>query len=124
MWKLGPDTADSIDDSTEGNGGISDRSGGGGVSVFCSGEAVYEWRCDAKKGGRDVLLFVKCGEYWGDGGTCDVSPTEGCTVASPTGVRSRLSSSVADAAASMRSSHRLPISWAAVDGSAEKAFRS
>jgi len=109
MWKLGPDTADSIDDSTEGNGGISDRSGGGGVSVFCSGEAVYEWRCDAKKGGRDVLLFVKCGEYWGDGGT---------------GVRSRLSSSVADAAASMRSSHRLPISWAAVDGSAEKAFRS
>ena len=37
----------------------------------------------------------------------------------PTGVRSRLSSSVAEAAASMRSSHRLPMMAAAVAGSAE-----
>jgi hypothetical protein len=41
-----------------------------------------------------------------------------------TGVRSRLSSSVAEAAASIRSSHRLPNSAAAVCGSAEYAFRS
>lgn len=41
-----------------------------------------------------------------------------------TGVRSRSSSaSVADVAASMRSSHRLPRAVAALCGSAEKAFR-
>jgi hypothetical protein len=41
-----------------------------------------------------------------------------------TGVRSLLSSSVAEAAASMRSSHRLPSMAAAACGSAEKALRS
>lgn len=41
-----------------------------------------------------------------------------------TGVRSRLSSSVAEAAASMRSSQRFPIMAAAVCGSAENAFLS
>lgn len=41
-----------------------------------------------------------------------------------TGVRSLLSSSVAEAAASMRSSHLLPRIAAAACGSAEKAFLS
>ena len=41
-----------------------------------------------------------------------------------TGVRSRLSSSVAEAAASIRSSHRFPMIAAADAGSAENAFRS
>jgi hypothetical protein len=41
-----------------------------------------------------------------------------------TGVRSLLSSSVADAAASMRSSHRLPKIAAWVCGSADMALRS
>lgn len=41
-----------------------------------------------------------------------------------TGVRSLLSSSVAEAAASIRSSQRLPRMAAAACGSAEKAFRS
>lgn len=65
MWKFCPDTADSMDDSTDGKGCISDMSGGGGVSVFCSGDAVYDCRCEAKKGGSDVLLFI-WGEYMGD----------------------------------------------------------
>jgi hypothetical protein len=42
MWKAWPDMADSMEDSTEGNGCRSDMSGGGGVSVFCNGEAVYD----------------------------------------------------------------------------------
>jgi len=42
----------------------------------------------------------------------------------PTGVRSRLSSSVAEAAASIKSSHRFPMMAAAVAGSAEYAFLS
>lgn len=41
-----------------------------------------------------------------------------------TGVRSRLSSSVAEAAASIKSSHRFPMMAAAVAGSAEYAFLS
>jgi len=40
MWKLVPDVADSIDDSTDGKGCRSDNSGGGGVNAFCSGDAV------------------------------------------------------------------------------------
>ena len=40
IWKLEPVPVDSMDDSTDGNGGISDMSGGGGVSVFCKGDAV------------------------------------------------------------------------------------
>lgn len=42
MWKLAADAADSIEDSTEGNGCSSDNSGGGGVSACCRGEAAYE----------------------------------------------------------------------------------
>jgi hypothetical protein len=36
--------ADSMEDSTEGNGCNSDMSGGGGVKAFCNGEAVYDWK--------------------------------------------------------------------------------
>jgi hypothetical protein len=42
MWKFWPDSVDSIEDSTDGNGWRSDMSGGGGVSVFCKGDAVYD----------------------------------------------------------------------------------
>lgn len=69
IWKFWPDTADSMEDSTEGKGCRSDMSGGGGVKVFCSGDAVYDWSCEAKNGGRDVRLFIICGEWWGDCGT-------------------------------------------------------
>ena len=43
MWKFCPDVEDSIEDSTEGKGWSSDSSGGGGVNVFCKGDAVYDW---------------------------------------------------------------------------------
>jgi hypothetical protein len=61
MWKCWPDMADSIEDSTEGKGCSSDMSGGGGVSACCNGEAVYDWNCDAMKGGNEVRLF-RCGD--------------------------------------------------------------
>lgn len=51
-----------MDDSTEGKGCSSDMSGGGGVKVFCSGDAVYDWRWEAKNGGKDVRLLIMCGE--------------------------------------------------------------
>jgi hypothetical protein len=69
MWKLEPEVADSIDDSTEGKGCRSDISGGGGVNVCCSGDAWNEWNCEAMKGGSDVR-FIMCGDMCGgDPGT-------------------------------------------------------
>jgi len=76
------------------------------------------------RNGGNEARFVSCGEP----GICtqtqlDVTLRFICTGCS-TGVKSRLSSSVADAAASIRSSHLFPSSAAALDGSAENAFRS
>jgi hypothetical protein len=71
MWKFWPDIADSIEDSTEGNGCRSDMSGGGGVRALFNGDAVYDWSCEAKlKGGMEVRLFSMCGDWLGDCGTC------------------------------------------------------
>lgn len=56
--------------------------------------------------------------FWGGVGEGGVGGVE------RTGVRSRSeSASLAEVAASMRSSHRLPMTVAALCGSAEKAFR-
>ena len=54
IWKFDPEVADSIDDSTEGNGCNSDRSGGGGVSACCNGDAVYDWNCELVNGGNEL----------------------------------------------------------------------
>jgi hypothetical protein len=89
----------------------------------CNGDAVYDWKCEAAKGGREVRLLM-CGEWCGDCGTCDCQYRKARGPGALTGVRSRLSSSVADAAASMRSSQRFPMMAAAVCGSAENAFLS
>jgi hypothetical protein len=43
-------------------------SGGGGVSVFCKGDAVYDWNCGARNGGKEARLNM-CGEWLGDWGT-------------------------------------------------------
>lgn len=102
MWKLAPD---SIDDSTEGKGWSSPTSCGGGVRAFCSGEAVYDWKCEAAKGGRD-WRFMMCGDF-GDWGTWGLALRTSIGSQILTGVR-LLSSSVAEAAASIRSSQRLP----------------
>lgn len=130
MWKLRPDWVDSMEDSTEGKGSMP-VSGGGGVRALCRGEAAKEWKWEdaaVGNGGREERL-MDCG----DCGICGSSVLVKC--ANPvqenqrlgigrTGVRSRSSSaSVADVAASMRSSHRLPSAEAALCGSAEKAFR-
>lgn len=58
--------ADSMDDSTEGKGCRSDMSAGGGVSVFCSGDAVYDCSCEAANGGNDFRLSIRCGDMNGD----------------------------------------------------------
>jgi hypothetical protein len=42
IWKVWPDMADSMDDSTEGKGWRSDISGGGGVKALFNGDAVYD----------------------------------------------------------------------------------
>lgn len=126
MWKLAADAADSMEDSTEGKGCNSDNSGGGGVSACCSGEAAYEVNWAATKGGNEVRECI-CGDWFGEPGTWSESwhgRLVRVYIRGLTGVRSLLSSSVAEAAASMRSSQRLPSMAAAACGSAEKAFRS
>ena len=59
MWKLCPDWADSIEDSTDGKGSIP-SSGGGGVrvKVFCKGEALYvsKWLIAEANGGSEDRL--------------------------------------------------------------------
>ena len=63
IWKLEPDCVDSMDGavsfSTEGKGcmsrGPGTSSAGGGVSVCCKGEAVYDWNCEPRaNGGSEV----------------------------------------------------------------------
>lgn len=125
MWKLRPDWIDSMEDSTEGKGSRP-GSGGGGVSALCRGEAAKEWKWEdaaVGKGGREERL-VDCGDcgIW-TASIPFVDFTSGREGQRRTGVRSRSSSaSVAEVAASMRSSHRLPSAEAALCGSAEKAF--
>ena len=69
MWKFWPEDCEvewvwllSSEDSTEGKGS---RSGGGGVRVFCNGEALYDskwvWGPEAVKGGREARL-MDCGD--------------------------------------------------------------
>jgi len=71
MWNVWP-AADlpllSSDDSTDGNGASSLRSGGGGVSARASGDAVYEWLegPNAERNGGSEARCAVCG----DPGTC------------------------------------------------------
>ena len=77
---------------------------------------------------RRVVTMSEHSSYGGSleviGGPLAISFNKTQWSTKPTGVRSRLSSSVAEAAASIKSSHRLPMIAAAVAGSAEKAFLS
>lgn len=46
-----------MEDSTEGKSCIEEFSGGGGVRVFCSGDAAYAEKWEAAKGGRVVRVL-------------------------------------------------------------------
>lgn len=118
-----------MEDSTEGKGSRP-ASGGGGVRALCRGEAAKEWKWEdvaVGNGGREERL-MDCGECGTFGASVTLRYSQmqcriGRVGKGRTGVRSRSSSaSVADVAASMRSSHRLPSADAALCGSAEKAF--